>query len=163
MVAGLELAYTQAPRSMQGIIMGLFWFTQGIGSLVGTASISWFQGVFFYRWKNQNINCRIPCPHTGHHDRFCYQCHLDYYFFCLAGLQVVGLTIFIIISAKLDIGTNKIYRKHHLDGSSSTSNHTISMSPERVPQQAIPNQQRHIQKRNRSPLSSTSSEALLSS
>ena len=60
-ISGLELAYTHAPRSMQGIIMGLFWFTQGIGSLVGTATIAWFQGVFFFHMRQEDINCRIPC------------------------------------------------------------------------------------------------------
>ncbi|XP_030847964.1 solute carrier family 15 member 4 isoform X2 [Strongylocentrotus purpuratus] len=80
-VAGLEFAYTHAPKSMQGLIMGLFCLSNGIGSLCGSAlvallsidSIGWFVS------KDQgNIN-------DG---------KLAYYFFLLAGIQLVATVIF---------------------------------------------------------------------
>ena len=105
-VSGLELAYTHAPRSMQGLIMGLFWFCQGVGSFLGTASMFWFRGLWFFDWDHGDINCRVPCP--GRPGDEC-QCHLDYYFFFLGGLQFVGLVMFVIIVKVLDIGQTSPY------------------------------------------------------
>nr|AKN21491.1 slc15a-5 [Schmidtea mediterranea] len=39
-VAGLELACTQVPTSMQAVTNGIFWFFSGIGSFLGTALLS---------------------------------------------------------------------------------------------------------------------------
>ncbi len=106
---GLELAYSYAPRSMQGIIMGLFWFIQGIGSLLGTASIEWFRGVWFFDWDFGDINCRIPCKSDP--KNICYTCHLDYYFFVLAGIQVAGMILFGFLVWILDIGSSHPARR----------------------------------------------------
>ena len=50
-ISGLELAYTHAPRSMQGIIMGLFWFTRIIR---------------LYFRSGVGVHPRPPL-HAGHH------------------------------------------------------------------------------------------------
>lgn len=127
--------------------MGLFWFTQGVGSLVGTATVSWFQGVFFFR-NRADINCRIQNSDKA--------CHLDYYFFFLSGLQVVGMLVFIAIAIKFDIGSGKAPPKHRLEISSSTSNESPLPSPEVIqPSHSSPPRERHIQN-TRSPLSSPS-------
>ena len=105
-VSGLELAYVHAPRSMQGLIMGLFWLCQGVGSLVGTATMVSFRGLWFFDWDHGDINCRVPCP--GDPKVTC-ECHLDYYFFFLGGLQLVGLVLFVIIVKVLDIGRASPY------------------------------------------------------
>lgn len=39
-ISGLEFAYTQAPTFMQGLIMGLFLMTSGLGSYVATAIVA---------------------------------------------------------------------------------------------------------------------------
>ncbi|CAL1528966.1 unnamed protein product [Lymnaea stagnalis] len=39
-IAGLEFAYTQAPKNMQGLIMGIYLATNGIGNYVSTAIIA---------------------------------------------------------------------------------------------------------------------------
>ena len=126
MLSGLELAYMYAPRSMKAIIMGLFWFTQGLASLLGIGSLLVFKGTWFFTWDRGDINCRLHCyknstDHT-HSNTVCYPdspnnnhgkemhfvgkktCHLDYYFFFLAALQLVGIALFMWISWALNIG-----------------------------------------------------------
>ncbi|XP_074640754.1 solute carrier family 15 member 4-like [Tubulanus polymorphus] len=113
-IAGLELAYSQAPRTMQGVIMGFFWFFSGVGSFLGTAIMQSFQNVWFFSWDLGDINCRIPCPHP-HQSKWCHECHLDNYFFVLAGIQVFGIFLFIIISYKLKLLT--VVTKIHVPNS----------------------------------------------
>ncbi|CAH1800457.1 unnamed protein product [Owenia fusiformis] len=87
-VAGLEFAYSHAPKSMQGVIMGIFWFFNGVGSLLGTATVYAFKNIFFCNWDQGDINGS----------------HLDYYFYFLGGLQFLGVLVFSVISYKFDIG-----------------------------------------------------------
>lgn len=100
-----------APRSMQGLITGLFWFTQGLGSMLGTGIIYGFRGIWFFNWDHGDINCRhIKCGTHTHPHRHC-SCHLDYYFFFLAGLQMIGIGIFCFIAWRLDVGLQSVYRR----------------------------------------------------
>ncbi|XP_038059324.1 solute carrier family 15 member 4-like isoform X2 [Patiria miniata] len=108
-VAGLEFAYSMAPRSMQGLIMGIFYFSSGIAALVGSAilkvtslpAINWFE-----KKDAGNIN-------NG---------HLDRYFYLLAAFQLVGLIIFAAVAlyherqeAKQRAGSTAINKNHHED------------------------------------------------
>lgn len=51
-ILGLEFAYTQAPKFMQGLLMGLFLMTSGIGSYVASAIVAivgtWRRGGKYY-------------------------------------------------------------------------------------------------------------------
>jgi len=96
-VIGLELAYIYAPRSMQGIIMALYWFSQGVGSLIGFATIQWFENVWFTGFNYGNINCRT------YREAMQY-CHLEYYFYFIGGLQLVGIVFFISVTWGLGVG-----------------------------------------------------------
>jgi len=94
---GLELAYIYAPRSMQGIIMAFYWFSQGVGSLLGSAIISWFESVWFTAYDHGNINCQTYAQARK-------MCHLDYYFYFVGGLQVLGIVLFVLVTWGLGIG-----------------------------------------------------------
>ncbi|PNF22357.1 hypothetical protein B7P43_G17504 [Cryptotermes secundus] len=75
-VAGLEFAYSAAPRPLQGVAMGMFSAMEGVGSLLGTTLISALSPVWI------------------RHDSQHFQGHLDYYFFLLAGIQGVAFVFF---------------------------------------------------------------------
>ncbi|ESO97977.1 hypothetical protein LOTGIDRAFT_103713 [Lottia gigantea] len=100
-VAGLQFAVSMAPKSMKSIIMGLFYFMCGIGSFIGTGLIS---GLNSYRiWfvdgnDHGDINCRLPCSKKEPYFVNNKSCHLDYYFFLLAGVELIGLILFLIVS-----------------------------------------------------------------
>ena len=102
----LEFAYQMAPKSMKGIIMGFFYLFTGIGSLLGTGTMFAFKGTWFFQEDFGNINCRIPC--SDEKGTFEHACHLDYYFFFLAGLEFFGMFVFISIAKRLRLSQHLV-------------------------------------------------------
>lgn len=115
-VAGLELAYSAAPRSMQSILMGLFWLFTGLGSILGTGFLSLMKAVvpsWFPRGDFGNLN----------------NAHLDYYFFILGSLQLICLLVFAPFAYNIwhAIQQRKLREAKNLLSSDSSN------PPERVP------------------------------
>ncbi|NXX39341.1 S15A3 protein, partial [Tricholaema leucomelas] len=81
-ISGLEFAYTEAPKSMKGAVMGLFFFTSGLGSLLGEGLLSLL---------SQPTHGWMHCPKdpgsTNH-------CRMDNYFFLLVGIQLINCLLF---------------------------------------------------------------------
>lgn len=89
-VASLEFAYSQSPKSMRGIIMGLYCFSTGIGSFVGTGLLEAVRPFWFTSRDSGSLN----------------QSHLDYYFFLLGGIQLVTVVVFNLVAKKCHIVGN---------------------------------------------------------
>lgn len=84
-VSGLEFAYTQAPKVMQGLIMGLFLMTSGLGNYVASAIVKIVKS-----WAKDDASDWYPQePNNG---------HLEYIMFLLAALTLVNLIFFIIVA-----------------------------------------------------------------
>ncbi|KAK3091819.1 hypothetical protein FSP39_022886 [Pinctada imbricata] len=85
-IAGLEFAYSQAPEFMQGLVMGLFLMTSGLGSYVSEAILKIVRAATGTQppdsWYPDEIN-------DG---------KVEYLFFLLAGLMALNLVIFIVIA-----------------------------------------------------------------
>lgn len=105
------MAYVCAPQSMQSLIIGFYYFAQGLGALAGTLVVLSLETVWFYSYDFGNINCeRSPFAPDSH----LYpgsSCHLDYYFYLLAAVQVFGIIIFALVAFLMNIGGNLSSRR----------------------------------------------------
>lgn len=88
-IPGLEFAYSEAPRSMQGAIMGIFFCLSGVGSLLGSSLVALLSlpgGWMHCPEDFGNIN----------------NCRMDLYFFLLAAIQAVTALVFIWIAGRYE-------------------------------------------------------------
>lgn len=89
-VSALEFAYKEAPKSMQSFVMGLFFFTQSLGSLLGGLlyELCSLGNGWTPSWDDKERSLKK---------------NLNYYFFLLAGLQFITLIIFLAVTVKYKI------------------------------------------------------------
>ncbi|NXS67562.1 S15A3 protein, partial [Pandion haliaetus] len=87
-IPGLEFAYTEAPKSMKGAIMGFFFFISGVGSLLGSGLLT-LLSLPTHGWMH--------CPEDYGSIN---SCRMDNYFFLLGGIQSVACLLFTWISRR---------------------------------------------------------------
>ncbi|NXR10723.1 S15A3 protein, partial [Semnornis frantzii] len=81
-ISTLQFACTEAPRSMKGAVLGLFFFTSGLGSLLGEGLLSLL---------SEPTRGWVHCPtDPGSRDH----CRTDSYFFLLGGVQLTNCLLF---------------------------------------------------------------------
>ena len=80
---GLEFAYSQAPKSLQGVVMGAFLLTTSLGSYVASLLVVIVRSASIKWYPSQNPN----------------QGNLEYFFFLLAGLMVVSFVVFLYVAS----------------------------------------------------------------
>lgn len=94
-VCALYYAYSAAPKSMQSLIMGFFYFFSGLGSFAGSFAL-WSSKSFIFS-SPENID-DINCP----------KCYLNYYFYLLAFIQIMGILVFILVEWKFKLISTRL-------------------------------------------------------
>ncbi|XP_078366305.1 solute carrier family 15 member 4-like isoform X2 [Oculina patagonica] len=83
-ITGLEFAYSQAPKCLQGLVMGAFLVTSGLGNYVANLLVVIVRAASNNDWYPEND------PNQG---------HLEYFFFLLAGLMLVNFVVFLYVAS----------------------------------------------------------------
>ena len=86
---GLELAYTEAPQSLQGVVMGVFLLTTGLGSYLGAGVVAVVNAISGYHHDKDKWY-----PDT----KYINEGKLAYYFFLLAGLMFLNFILYIFVA-----------------------------------------------------------------
>lgn len=92
LVVGIEYAYLMAPQAMQGVIMGMYWASAGIGDFIAVSLPYIFHGIDGIWDDTMYINCN----------------RLDLYLFIVAGFLFISAIIFYIVVKCVDLGLNKV-------------------------------------------------------
>ncbi len=93
-VSAVYYAYLIAPKSMEAIIMGLFYFFSGVGNFLGGTLLVSLKTLIFSGGQKDDINCP--------------ECKLNFYFYLLGILQILGISAFIFCDSKYNLITEKV-------------------------------------------------------
>ncbi|XP_063969040.1 solute carrier family 15 member 4-like [Lytechinus pictus] len=129
-ITGLEFAYSQSPDSMQGVIMGLFLMTTGLGSYLGSLLVIIVNAASSGTWIPDEIN-----------DGF-----LEYFYFLLAGLMLLDFLVFLIIAHRYKY-VNGSTRTGSVDSFSSKPNEEVGYSYNTDTESLLPQSPEHQSKR----------------
>ena len=81
---GLEFAYSQAPESLQGLVMGAFLVTSALGSYVASLLVIIVRAASNNDWyPSEDLN----------------QGHMENFYFLLAGLMLINFCVFLYIAS----------------------------------------------------------------
>lgn len=84
-ITGLEFAYSQAPRCLKGLVMGMFLVTGCLGNYLASLL------VFIVQKASKDDWYPSADPNKG---------HLEYFFFLLAGLMILNFVVWLIVALK---------------------------------------------------------------
>jgi len=105
-VSGLEFSYSQSPKVLQGVVMGIFVMMTGLGSLLGSALIQIVNVVSYklerVHWYNgKDIN----------------KGKLDYFFYILSALMFVSFLVFCAIATRYTYVSDEVLNRSEDDWS----------------------------------------------
>ncbi|XP_064628795.1 solute carrier family 15 member 4-like isoform X2 [Lineus longissimus] len=126
-VAGIELVYSQIPKGMRGLGLGIFWLFSGLASFLSCIISLIGYNRWIFEWDHGNPNCRLVCEDDI--TKICYECKLEIFFFILAGLAFVCLILFIILTARWHVGVEYKYDKAGCTNSLTNNPLLIAESP----------------------------------
>ncbi|XP_058959823.2 solute carrier family 15 member 4 [Pocillopora verrucosa] len=92
-IAGLEFAYSQAPRCLQGVVMGAFLVTSGLGNYVANLLVVIVKEASNGDWYP------VDNPNKG---------HFEYFFFLLAGLMMLNFLVFLYVASSYKYKTSSL-------------------------------------------------------
>ena len=90
---GLEFAYSQAPRCLQGVVMGAFLVTSGLGNYVANLLVVIVKVASNGDWYP------VEDPNHG---------HFEYFFFLLAGLMMLNFLVFLYVASYYKYKTSSL-------------------------------------------------------
>ena len=88
---GLELAYTEAPKSLQGVTMGACLLTQGLGMFFGVALVVIVNAITGATDESKKWYPNKNYINSKDH-------YLSYYFFLLAGFMFLNFMLYIFVA-----------------------------------------------------------------
>ena len=103
LISALEFAYKEAPKTMQSFVMGLFFFVQSAGSLLGGALFE-LCSLGKHPWTPSII-------HKDKGEISKLDGYLENYFFLLAGILFFTWIIFLIIMLRFKLSSINQTRK----------------------------------------------------